>query len=221
MESKFCEQQIVQQFKTHDTNHVPLHPNLTITHLHHKQLGVMTEDTEITEAVPSFVICPETKEGGTKCKVMMQHCKIDVLPTLFLSFQAWGRQYFCFHCKATSFQTALLFLSRTTVLWLVPQNLPLPQQRQAEQLQQESSCTKDSSMKNSCHKETVLSRSLYRLLSKAILCMRQQSPSPGVRQIWESRRYGDPSVDLRTLLSIDVNRSKMVTTLPPIYIANL
>ena len=31
----------------------------------------MTEDTEITEGVPSFVICPEIKEGGTKCKVMM------------------------------------------------------------------------------------------------------------------------------------------------------
>ena len=31
----------------------------------------MAEDAEITEEVPSFVICPETKEGGTKCKVMM------------------------------------------------------------------------------------------------------------------------------------------------------
>ena len=33
-----------------------------------------------------------------------------------------------------------------------------------------------------------------------------------------SDRYGHPSVDLRTSLSVDVNRSKMVTTLPPIYV---
>ena len=39
----------------------------------------MTEDAEVTEEVPSFVICPVREEGGSKCKVMMQHCKISVL----------------------------------------------------------------------------------------------------------------------------------------------
>ena len=31
----------------------------------------MTEDAEVTEEVSSFVICPETKERGSKCKMMM------------------------------------------------------------------------------------------------------------------------------------------------------
>ena len=33
--------------------------------------GVMAEDAEVTEGVPSFVVCSETKEGGSKCKVMI------------------------------------------------------------------------------------------------------------------------------------------------------
>ena len=42
-----------------------------VTWLIGKSGGVMTEDTEKTEDVLSFVICPETKEGGAMCKVMM------------------------------------------------------------------------------------------------------------------------------------------------------
>ena len=43
--------------------------------------------------------------------------------TCFFSFGAWEWHHICFHCKATSFDTALLFLAWTPVLRLIQTEL--------------------------------------------------------------------------------------------------
>ena len=54
----------------------------------------------------------------------------------FFSFGAWEWHHICFHCKATSFDTALLFLPGPPYFSLSRQNLHVPQSspRQAGQL---------------------------------------------------------------------------------------
>ena len=58
---------------------------------------VMTEDAEVTNR-SGAVLCDMPFKKGRR-KMMMQHCKINVLRALCLSCWAWGWQYVCFHFK--------------------------------------------------------------------------------------------------------------------------